>query len=164
MSGVMKDIILKLCRWMLGILGFSAVGCDIRNVSTAEEYGVPHADFEVKGMVSDGKTGPVQGIRISVSEAGGAYSTSSTMTDESGSYALTGSFFPSETIEIKVEDIDGEENGGVFESQTRTVTLERKNEGEGWYGGLFSAEGVDFVLTESAVRAVDNDRSSQGSK
>ncbi len=39
----MKDLILKLCRWALTLLGVAtAASCRV-------EYGVPHASFEVKG-------------------------------------------------------------------------------------------------------------------
>ncbi|MBO8470585.1 MAG: radical SAM-associated putative lipoprotein, partial [Bacteroidetes bacterium] len=63
----MKSFITSICKCLLTLLGFSAVGC------TRVEYGTPYADFEVKGKVVDADLSqPVQGLKVSAVEQGGS--------------------------------------------------------------------------------------------
>ena len=45
-------------------------------------------------------------------------------------------------VVVKAVDEDGEENGGEFAEKSMTVSLERTEEGEGWFEGAFEASGV----------------------
>ena len=142
----MKDLLLSLCRWLLPILGVSAVGCNTI-FQTADEYGTPYADFEIKGKVTDASTsGPLQGIEVSALD-NDAVPMVSVTTDVEGRFELTGSFFPAESIVIRANDIDGEENGGLFAPATITVQLDRSAGGDGWYSGKYTAEIVSVTLS-----------------
>ena len=142
----MKDLLLSLCRWLLPILGVSAVGCNTV-YQTADEYGTPYADFEIKGKVTDASTsGPLQGIEVSALDSDAVPMVSVT-TDVEGRFELTGSFFPAESIVIRANDIDGEENGGLFAPATITVQLDRSAGGDGWYSGKYTAENVFVTLS-----------------
>ncbi len=114
-----------------------------------EEYGTPYADFEVKGKVVDADLSqPVQGLKVSAMEQGGSLEPVATgTTDAEGRFSLSGSFFPSKSVLVKVEDTDQEENGGYFQTVTVTVPLEHVSDGEGWYSGMFSAGDVDVTVT-----------------
>ena len=47
----MKNIIIRICKWLLPLFGVSAVSCDEGGFQPSDEYGTPHADFEIKGRV-----------------------------------------------------------------------------------------------------------------
>ena len=51
----------KILGIILSVLGFA--GCDVIG-SHADEYGTPYAEFEVKGLVTDG-TNPIENVQIS---------------------------------------------------------------------------------------------------
>lgn len=59
----MKDLILKLFRITLGLLGVAMIDSCTAKV----EYGCPHADFEAKGVVTDEEGKGIQGIRVVIS-------------------------------------------------------------------------------------------------
>ena len=94
---------IKKMNWalagMIGMLGFS--GCEKIGV---EEYGTPHADYTVKGAVTNKATGkPIAGIRVGYScEFCGEYlygvkptpykPKSHVLTDAKGEFKLTDRF------------------------------------------------------------------------
>ena len=140
---------------LLSMLGFS---CSLDEPdeygSTPVEYGAPHADYILKGTVTDEAGTPVQGIKTSLKEVykdeGHIYGMDSIQTNPSGNYQFTyrlGSDFygkPHETgehIKLIVEDIDGEANGGEFLSDTLDIDYNKAVKvGEGdqrWYEGTF---------------------------
>ena len=59
----MKIKYLKLKHWLLvtlgGLLGISTVGCN-----TSCEYGTPEACYHVKGIVTNSKGEPIEGIGV----------------------------------------------------------------------------------------------------
>lgn len=144
----MKSFITSICKCLLTLLGFSAVGCNSPFIAR-EEYGSPYADFEVKGKVVDAELSqPVQGLKVSAMEQNGNPQPVVTgTTDAEGRFSLSGSFFPSESVLVKVEDTDQEENGGLFQTATVSVSLEHVSDGEGWYSGMFSAGDVEVTVT-----------------
>ena len=140
---------------LLSMLGFS---CSLDEPdeygSTPVEYGAPHADYILKGTVTDETGTPVQGIKTSLKEVykdeGHIYGMDSIQTNPSGNYQFTyrfGSDFygkPHETgehIKLIVEDIDGEANGGEFLSDTLDIDYNKAVKvGEGdnhWYAGKY---------------------------
>ena len=113
----MKNIIIRICKWLLPLFGVSAVSCDEGGFQPSDEYGTPHADFEIKGRVLESsRSQPVQGLQ--------------------------------KTMRITVEDVDGDENGGLFSPSTVTVALEQKEKGDGWYGGVWAAGDVEITVSE----------------
>ena len=115
---------IKTSNWILAtlltLLGFS-------NCEPQMEYGVPNADYSVKGTVVDKVSAkPIKGIRVGFSSAPqimlmyGVMPTpyrtfNSVSTDDKGNYDLTQHFsigtFADDKFPIYVQDIDGAENG-----------------------------------------------------
>ena len=82
----------------------------------AAEYGVPMAEFEMEGRVTDEASQPVPNIRVRVlnNDAPEVY------TDENGNYrSQSESFFPMQSVEIVAED-----TASVYQSDTVRVELE----------------------------------------
>jgi putative lipoprotein (rSAM/lipoprotein system) len=147
----MKKII-KLINGLLaislGLLGFS--GCEI---SGPDEYGTPHADYTVKGKVTDNVTKkPVKGISFSYSPQvsylmygppPANYDYKSVVSDDKGDYKLTDGLWPlldDKSANLYITDIDGEKNG-LYKDTIVVVNFdeaEKTKKTNGWYEGEFS--------------------------
>lgn len=95
------------------LLGFSCNSDDDDPIPA--EYGSPHADFKVKGKVTDENKKAIPGIRIHSmtirnNEVLYHYS-DTTYTNGQGEYTIQANPLDIEQIKIFYEDIDGEENG-----------------------------------------------------
>lgn len=134
---------------LLSMLGY---GCssseeDVEMYGTLVEYGAPHADYIVKGIVTDEAETPVQGIKtflkqVDKTEAGTIiFGMDSIQTNETGGYQLGYTGMSQTDIKLIVEDVDGEANGGEFLSDTLDVDFNKAvqtKEGDGrWYGGVY---------------------------
>jgi putative lipoprotein (rSAM/lipoprotein system) len=114
---------------LLGILGiFSACNQQV-------EYGTPYGYCEVNGTITDKETSnPIPNIQV-VRDRDTVY------TDVEGKYVSHRDFIELPTFHLKIEDIDGEENGGNFAPQEMDVTFtneDRVEKGDGhWYEGKF---------------------------
>jgi putative lipoprotein (rSAM/lipoprotein system) len=157
----MKKLILKrydrIIIVILGLIGF-LTGCNLIHPPLVE-YGVPHAEYEMKGTVTDSITSsPVQNIRVIISQTQNngdlASPTIDTLaikeTDSSGKYDILITHFPSDSIifHVKVDDMDGTANGGDFNSQTKDVLFHQTDltgASGGWYDGQ-ALKTVDFKL------------------
>ena len=145
----------KIVLFLISILGFSITSC-IR-----EKYGGPYANFELKGKVTDTLDNPIKNIRVNIQENGN--SIGGTFSDMEGNYFINSHIedysiskdFPSDNsiIMIKVEDTDGEENGGEFTTQIITFPMkksdyikEKEKKKDKWYKGTVSKE-INFKLT-----------------
>ena len=145
----------KFYRWynavltvLLSMLGYGCSSDEPMDMyGTPVEYGAPHADYIVKGLVTDEAESPVQGIKTSLkqvdkTEAGTIiFGMDSIQTNETGGYQLEYTGLPQPGIKLIVEDVDGEANGGEFLSDTLDVDLIKAvqtKEGDGrWYGGVY---------------------------
>ena len=145
----------KFYRWynavltvLLSMLGYGCSSDEPMDMyGTPVEYGAPHADYIVKGLVTDEAESPVQGIKTSLkqvdkTEAGTiTFGMDSIQTNETGGYQLEYTGLPQPGIKLIVEDIDGEANGGEFISDTLDVDFNKAvqtKEGDGrWYGGVY---------------------------
>lgn len=112
-------------------------------------YGMPSATYKVLGTVSDESGSPVEGIRVAIESKYSSYSQYDTLyTDSSGKYLFNRGergLWPDKVV-VVFEDIDGEENGGEFESAEATPELKKVKEGDGsWYMGMFEAQ-ADVTL------------------
>lgn len=135
---VMKN---RLIWLLLSLLGMAA-GCSSNDKLIPVEYGCPHADYEIKGRVTDPDGNPIRAIEITTDELPVAYSSAT------GDYRLKGTAFPGD-MRIRFTDTDGPDNGGNFAERTVVVTFTGEDciePGDGrWYDGAFFKE-VDVQL------------------
>lgn len=152
----MKQLFLKLCRWILPLLGISGVvGCDspFNPVDMYGcpplEYGTPVMDFRVSGKVTDSATDePIKGIAVTHPESFNAPDTVWTAAD--GTFSYTGMGFPSYKVRLKFTDVDDGENGGLHMPQEADFELQQAEEGDGsWNSGFFTADNVKVTLEKS---------------
>lgn len=147
--------------WLLGgllaLLGFQS--CNILNFGMCM-YGQPHADFTVKGTVSDEDGKPVEGIKTVVdayrNSGGKSYLefTDTLYTDKSGKIeSKTTTLFSGNDMNVYVTltDVDGELNGGDFaENVIEKVPVVQVKEGDNsWYNGGFESE-FEAVMKKKA--------------
>lgn len=125
----------KILSFFLVLLGFQA--CD----DPAVEYGSPSAKYKVKGSaVSETDEVPVKGIRaVLVQTYNGEenpYATDTVYTDNSGEFELEISGITDDNFLLKLQDIDGEQNGS-FEDRELSVDFRgiKLEGGKGWYMG-----------------------------
>ena len=111
----MKAKVLKginaLMVFVLGLLGFGGV------VSCM--YGVPeyHGNLNVSGTISDQDEAPVKGANIKVKERGYISLEARSLAD--GKYATSGEVYPTDSVDIIVEDTTG-----VYEKDSVRVGVE----------------------------------------
>lgn len=133
---------------LLSLLGYgcSESSMDMYGTPVICEYGVPHADYIVKGFVTDEAGKPVEGIKTSLKHVHEANETvyvsaiDSVQTNASGNYQLQYMGMRNPTLKLIVEDIDGDANGGKFQNDTLDVDFEKAvqtKKGDGWYNGAF---------------------------
>lgn len=139
----MRTIYSRVLSFFLVLLGFMSCEKDDMRV----EYGTPYAKFHIKGIIinedSENST-PIKGIKVVVARSyeknNGErflYHIDSLKTDHNGYFKITTVDFPSsQKFVIKLEDIDGAENGS-FETKTDTVSFDNPTfeGGKGWYEG-----------------------------
>jgi len=140
---------LKGTNWalagLLSFLGFS--GCDIIG---RVEYGTPHAEYEVKGTITNeaGKNIPDIQVKLAQGKRGGYIESGITVkTDEMGHYSASVTTFPCKDFVMIVTDTDGETNGS-YASDTIAVRFEEKDyykKGKGWFEGA-ARKKVDIKL------------------
>jgi len=141
----------KIIVLLLGFSGF------FNSCESPAEYGMPHADFEIKGIATDETNSqPIQNIRVirQIYENFG----DTLYTDSEGKYAFEFQEFPpspESTFHLKIEDIDGEENGGDFGTKEIDVTITKADQvkkGDGsWYDGKFvKTQNIELEKTYEA--------------
>jgi putative lipoprotein (rSAM/lipoprotein system) len=128
----------RLIYILLGLLGFTS--CE--HFIGAEEYGVPHVSFSLKARVVDEAGVPIQGIEVRT-EGDGRFEYNTGFSDYQGYIDAYGGFWPgTEHGKVQFIDIDGEANGGEFE--TLTVDIENATQTEEdsghWYHGAYTAD------------------------
>jgi len=109
-------------------------------------YGVLEANFELKGTVTDGATSqPVKNIRV-IRPFGFENRYGDTIyTDENGKYTYIFTGTPESKYQMKFEDIDGEENGGLFLSKKiegKFTSADLVKEGQSWEWRFVRTEDV----------------------
>ena len=142
----MKTKLYKLTRWLctllLGVLGFTSCEKEDEIGDIPAAYGTPTADYIFEGVVTDQAGNPIKGIEVQI-DGSFERGTLRTLKHET---AADGTYFTDIYKEcgfvrsITYTDVDGEENGGEFESQTVKLTDMDKlqlRKGEGWYNGVF---------------------------
>lgn len=135
----------RLIYALMALLGFGMAGCDGID-RAAPEYGCPYVNFNLKARVVDEAGEPIPGIEVRLNNEWGKLAES----DNLGEIDALGSTFPGNQYEIVFKDVDGEANGGEFETLVLDITdkVEQTAEGEGsWYEGDYKAELGDVTLT-----------------
>lgn len=152
---------IRILNWTLAVLlvllGFS-------NCEPMDEYGVPNADYNLKGKVVDkADAKPIKGIRIGYY---GGYINQANMykvsrnpnvrfnadtTDIKGEYNFTqnSAIIPDGEIQVYVRDIDGNENG-LYRDTVINANFEnavKSGKTKNWYVGKLTLN-VDIELTK----------------
>lgn len=151
MKAKAKRIYSLLCAWILSLLGFSSCDDGFKiggggKEPIACEYGCPYTEFTLKGTVTDAKSNPIKGIKVTLKEIfeDEMYEKLTEFTDENGKveyhdgYADIGAFGQPDYV-LVFEDVDGTENGGLFSSKTIDVELKMIEEGERWKVGTYES-------------------------
>lgn len=141
-------MIIRFHRWynailasLLSLLGY---GCSVEDGPVA--YGAPHADYTIKGLVTNETGTPVEGVKTSLKrvyrapDAVYVDGVDSVQTDAEGRYKIQFQGWDDSTMKLIVEDIDGEANGGDFQNDTLDVDFNKAvqtKKGGGWYNGTF---------------------------
>ncbi len=128
---------LKVCNtlWALlaAVLGFT--GCD--QIGTERcEYGMPTADYKIKGKVVDSQEKPVGDIQIIVKRVLGDnpdhhYSWDTLTTDKQGEFLFEKSETSEHKFRIDYQDI----KNGIFKHDSTDVVMPNPTGGKGWYEG-----------------------------
>ena len=149
----MKNLILRICRWLLPFFGVSAViscdnvivGPDMYGCPPAE-YGTPTMEFRVSGKITDSYTGkPVKGIAVSCDDD---WEDPEVITSDDGEFVYESYAFPADKIILKYKDSDGEANG-YYISKEGPVILKKAQDGTGtWDSGLYVAENLQIKMDE----------------
>ncbi len=111
-------------------------------------YGTPNIDISVAGRVTDTEGNPVCGIEVACDE-GVLDGRRRAYTDGEGRFLYTNNIIPN-SVKLRFSDIDGEENGGEFQTELVEVTFSEEHktaEGDdGWNSGTYSRTDIDVVL------------------
>lgn len=107
-------------------------------------YGTPYAHYVLKGSVTDEAGNPIQGINVKAPYGSDLDSQFGQIveTDAAGKFALK-EFSSLRGHEIIFEDVDGEANGGLFQSDTirvETLPKTQTEKGNGWYNGKYEVQ------------------------
>ncbi len=163
----------RFVKWLFGVLGFSSVATSCETIEVifrgpAVMYGCPSADYVFNVEVEDLESGnPIEGARVSAVERGtremwdGETGTSYPenyidtlavgITSAEGKVTLKYNNFPVNKHEIVADDIDGEANGGEYNSSSVELTIDSndyEDGGEnGWYKGTATND-VTLKLTK----------------
>lgn len=141
----------KVLAGILTLLGFSMVSCN-----TEEEYGSPYAEYEIKGKVVNEEGKAIPGIQVVLTETPSYTSSSYAYCDtlQSGNKGEFNrnvgihSVGNDQKFELRAKDIDGEDNGGLFEEETTEVLFKKedlKGASGNWYYGKATKE-VTIVM------------------
>lgn len=154
----MKRILVKtygsMIATLLGLISF-LTGCNTINEPKAE-YGTPHADFVVKGKITDKATeNPINNMAVINKPSTSPHGNDTVRTNAEGNYELkfTATSFGAEDLTIYASDTEGTENGSYISDTIRIKASELKQiakNGGSWYFGKFEKTGTDFQLDPGA--------------
>ena len=145
----------RINRWyntiltaLLSLLGYGCSSENSEEMYGVQMYGVPSAEYQISGTVTNEGGNVVQGIKTSVKQISTydgksqAFAIDSVMTNTNGHYDVSVHVFPmNKEIKLLVEDVDGDANGAY---QNDTIDIDYNNaqkikEGERvWNNGTFA--------------------------
>ena len=99
---------------LLTLLGFSCSDSDDDGGGQVEEYGCPHANYEIKGKVVNRQNNPIPNIQIAISDSvpDRQMPSDTIYTDAKGEFLWETGEFPGATFKLIMTDIDKDKNGG----------------------------------------------------
>lgn len=135
-----RKLVSRILAGTLSVLGF--VGCD-GSGGNEDMYGCPTVDFQVKGTVVSENAGPLEGIRVVVRTAwdNADYNADTVYTNAKGEFKSHElSSVAIDQQKVYFDDVDEENNGGTFKSDS--IALEKMDKkqlkkGDGWFNGQF---------------------------
>ena len=140
-----KKLTSSMLTGLLGALGF--MGCD--GVGSGEDmYGCPIVDFQVKGSVASEDRVPLEGIQVVVRTAWDNLpdEADTVYTDCKGEFISHElSAFSIGNQKVYFNDVDGEQQGGTYKSDSIALEkMEKKQleKGKGWYDGKYEFKGA----------------------
>ena len=144
----------RLLYILLGLLGLTS--CDHFGMA---EYGCPNVSFSLKARVVDEAGNPIQGIEVRT-EDGKRFEYNTGFSDYEGNIDAYGGFWAGvQNQKMQFIDVDGEANGGEFETLTVKIeNLIQTEEGDGnWYKGAYTADmgTVTMKLKEKSEENTD---------
>ncbi len=110
--------------------------CGDGNDKPVAEYGCPHADYVISGSVVNSKLTPINGIEVEFDEF-------TTYSDANGQWMLNVSAFPCYTdCKLTFTDVDDDQNGSVFRTETIDLELVQTKQESSWYEGRFEQQDI----------------------
>lgn len=150
-----RTIVHRLLSGTLVLLGFTSCSEEFgKGDDILLEYGSPHANFQVKGKVASQADELLKNIQVIVRQSwnNDPEPADTVYTDEKGEFQVknlgTGSI---NKQKVYFHDIDGEENGGAFKSDSislEDMDMKQLEEGGRWYAGKFEFSTKDAVKLE----------------
>ncbi len=137
----------KIITLLFALLGIGA-GCE--KPLPVPEYGVPAADFIIKGKVTDKESQkPLKNIAV-IKKSRHSPKNDTVRTNALGDYELKFNDFPGEDYWVVAKDLEGTDDGGWYGPDsilvnTKQMTQVKKGKG-GWYDGIFEKKDADFKL------------------
>jgi len=111
------------------------------------EYGCPHVYYEIDGTVKDETGEPIEGIEVT-----DLYNGEITKTDDKGKWTIVKEELCGDIVtetQIEAKDIDGEDNGGYFNTAAVDVKMVNMEEGDGeWDQGKWAAHDVEITMEQ----------------
>lgn len=148
--------LLRSINWviagLLSLIGYSCSDSALDN-DLILMYGTPYGTFELKGKVVDRQNRPIPNIQIQVRDSvpsRGWMKCDTVYSDSKGEINMEIRDFPGLTYQVVVSDIDDDENGGHFASDTSFINSGQIKYvgGDGaWNRGKATAE-VHITLDE----------------
>lgn len=145
----------RFIYFLLALLGVT--GCDPNSGSDARvEYGTPHVNFHLMARVVDSEGNPIKGITVTTERGEKFYANTGTSNAE-GLIDANGAFWPGDQNVVIFQDVDGELNGGEFETLQLDISssVELVRDGESWCMGDYKAELGDVYMTLKGTESTE---------
>ena len=153
----------RLIYILFALLGFGFASCE--EIGKAE-YGVPHVSFKLKAHVVDEAGEPIQGLEVRT-EDDEPFEYNTGISDYQGNIDAYGGMWPgAENGRVQFIDIDGEANGGEYETQLVKLTnVEELEAGDGnWYHGAYRVDVGTVGMKLKEVAEEENTENEEGSE
>ena len=142
----MKNLVLKISKWLFTMMGFAAVSCDSFASLSPCAYGTPTMDYTVMGKVVNMRQEPLEGIKIK--PRWDKWPPDSTYTDSQGAFVVARK---SGALEWKSDKfyyapLIVEDTAGVYHKDTVYIKVVQIKEGDGWYRGEFEAKDAKITM------------------
>lgn len=109
-----------------GIIYLSCMACLVCSCMASQEISMPDNLVPVEGIVQDTEGNPVNHIKVTIVQRDNNDEPAIAYTSDKGRFStllnMTFTEFPV-IIDIRLEDIDGEDNGGHFETMTDQISI-----------------------------------------